>query len=976
MKRSAEAELADQDAAKRRRRSEMNKELRELDEAGAAARLQELCDKWQLGEDGRSKTFEDQIMRMFRLFGLDYRDNMLASLDLDRGSFGLRELDDRINECELEAFGMYHRLRELRMLPETKEDTSPDKQLALRRIQKILEMTFHARRLVLSAFQAKLAVHQLHLDEGTLELAPDLDVRLGSLALKFRYIGGKMNDMQKLLLFLLDGAMEKRYRKSNGWMYEPIHLGGHNVHAWRPVQEIKDFVYSMLSKETHWEQWCSATQSGTKNISAAITYLTDCQDYQLPELRKMRAVYSFRNGVYLASEGRFHRFGERGEGVAPLGEDVVACKFIDQVFEEFPGTAWRDIPTPHLHSIMTYQGFSSEVCDWLYILLGRLLYPLNQHDSWQVIPFVKGVGSTGKCFAAGTRVLMHDGRRVAVERVRVGDAVMGDDGTPRRVLTLARGVSDMYSIVPLDGSRPPIVVTPEHVLCLVREPPVYRFGEEVDADRVKSRGDGWAGRGSPITMTVEEYLTLPEAERAALRCYRAERVHFAERPPPAVDPSSLAVWFVYRDLPPEPDLRDFETGLRACGLLAPDRGVDEYDLLDERVYSARVPECIMFGAWKTRHVFVRTLLAHAQHAERTPYRPPFDETFEVRLRAARASEALLHDIAFVARSLGMAAHVHAGKHTVLIGRTDCRARPDCRSWGFYVEPVPRQAYYGFETDGNHRFLLDDLTVTHNSTILLKVAKNFYDAMDVGVLSNNVERKFGLSAFHNKLLFVAPEVKADLCLEQAELQSVISGEDLQVNVKHKVAFSTTWDVPGILAGNEVPSWVDNGGSVQRRVIVWEFLRAVTNGDMKLGEKLEAELARIILKCNMAYRSTAERHSHVNIWTILPKYFHATRDTLAQSVNSVEAFLASPEVVKGEDLFCPMEDFRAALKTFEMRNNYKSKKYDGDFFMGPFGNAKPPIRIEKRVKKVYRGSNRTRDYIVGLDLNLDAEDNDLG
>ena len=33
---------------------------------------------------------------------------------------------------------------------------------------------------------------------------------------------------------LLDGAMEKRYRKSNGWMYEPVFVDGVNTHAWRP----------------------------------------------------------------------------------------------------------------------------------------------------------------------------------------------------------------------------------------------------------------------------------------------------------------------------------------------------------------------------------------------------------------------------------------------------------------------------------------------------------------------------------------------------------------------------------------------------------------------------------------------------------------------------------------------------------------------------------------------------------------------
>ncbi|MGB3616557.1 MAG: DnaB-like helicase N-terminal domain-containing protein, partial [Catalinimonas sp.] len=50
----------------------------------------------------------------------------------------------------------------------------------------------------------------------------------------------------------------------------------------------------------------------------------------------------------------------------------------------------------------------------------------------------------GKCLGKGTRVLMYDGTLRNVEDVRVGDLLMGDDSTPRRVLSLARGREPMY----------------------------------------------------------------------------------------------------------------------------------------------------------------------------------------------------------------------------------------------------------------------------------------------------------------------------------------------------------------------------------------------------------------------------------------------------------------------------------------------------------------------------------------------------
>jgi hypothetical protein len=509
---------------------------------------------------------------------------------------------------------------------------------------------FYAKRVVLSAFQAKLAIHQLHVDEGVLDLDQDLDARLGSWALRFRFIDGDTTGFQNLLLYLLDAAMEKKYRKSNGWLYEPIVVDGQDMHSWQAVCEIKDFVYSLLRKETCWDQWKNATQN-MKNVTSAIEYLTNCHDHQLPTLVRQRGVYSFPNGVYIAEDDHFHDFKTAAK---PLSDSVVSCKFIEQPFE--PRDAWHDIPTPYLDSIMAYQEWPQEVREWLYALLGRMLYPLNKFDSWQVIPFFKGLAATGK-----------------------------------------------------------------------------------------------------------------------------------------------------------------------------------------------------------------------------------------------------------------------------------------------------------------------------STIVLKVCKNFFDTVDVGILSNNIERKFGISAFYDKYLIVAPEVRNDLAIEQAEFQSIVSGEDVQVNVKHKKAFSVEWSVPGALAGNEVPSWADSAGSIQRRIVLFEFAKPVRNGDMRLADKLNDELPNIIQKCNKAYLEKARKYSDANIWSVLPSYFASTRDALAQATNSIEGFLASPDVRVGDDQWCPLDDFKSALKDYEIKNSIPSRRYSNDLFVGPF--EKLGLKICRDTRS-YRGVDRYRDYVIGVDINIHPSENMLG
>ena len=405
----------------RERQARVEADIRRLATAPAAREyLDTLAERWAL--DSQASSFEDHVLRAFGNFDLDMSSNLSAELD-DRGSFGLRTLDERINDHEMEAVALYSQMRGLRMFPLDSDcdacaqaeatvasrasppaavaearvvlEAAREKQAAHARMTKVLEMIYYAKRVVLGAFQAKLAVHQLHVGEDA-ALDADLDARLGSWALRFRWRDTNTNDNQKLLLHLLDCAMEKRYRKSNGWCYEPVVVDGHNTHAWRAVCEIAHFVHGSIHKETAWEQWCYATAS-LKTIPIMIEYLQSCRDHQFPDLAKRRGVYSFRNGVYLAHTDSFRAFEEVAAGdCAPLADDVVACKFMDAEFLHYDDLRWQDVPTPHFQSILDFQEFGGDVSQWMYVLLGRLIYELNEMDSWQVIPFLKGMASSGK----------------------------------------------------------------------------------------------------------------------------------------------------------------------------------------------------------------------------------------------------------------------------------------------------------------------------------------------------------------------------------------------------------------------------------------------------------------------------------------------------------------------------------------------------------------------------------------------------
>jgi uncharacterized C2H2 Zn-finger protein len=121
----------------------------------------------------------------------------------------------------------------------------------------------------------------------------------------------------------------------------------------------------------------------------------------------------------------------------------------------------------------------------------------------------------------------------------------------------------------------------------------------------------------------------------------------------------------------------------------------------------------------------------------------------VRISQCEKHKQLVDDIVYLARSLGFcvnvrkakSSHVYKGEKKngtcyqitisgdidtipTLIARKKCSSTPipgengrsivvDKLRTSIKVQPVGKDKYYGFNTDGNHRFLLGDFTVTHN-----------------------------------------------------------------------------------------------------------------------------------------------------------------------------------------------------------------------------------------------------------------------
>lgn len=105
----------------------------------------------------------------------------------------------------------------------------------------------------------------------------------------------------------------------------------------------------------------------------------------------------------------------------------------------------------------------------------------------------------GKCLAYDTPLIMFNGEQQKVQYIKHGDFLMGDDNTPRTILSLARGRDNMYKIIPDRGAV--YTVNSEHILCL----------KDIN------------NTGNVIEIAVKDYLKLSEEIKANLRTYKATK---------------------------------------------------------------------------------------------------------------------------------------------------------------------------------------------------------------------------------------------------------------------------------------------------------------------------------------------------------------------------------------------------------------------------------------------------------------------
>lgn len=389
---------------------------------------------------------------------------------------------------------------------------------------------------------------------------------------------------------------------------------------------------------------------------------------------------------------------------------------------------------------------------------------------------VAGNVDAGKCESKNTLVKLHSGKNIPIQNVEVNDLLMGDDGSARKVLETTKGYGQMYKIIPDDGDC--IIVNKNHVLCFKSSNYNYTYYDksrdsygvrymaynnglpklittffpankggiipknmklyESNKDACKDACVylNWLNKSSKcikygdiVEITFEQYINLPESTQLSLKLYK------------------VGIEYKYSEVPLDPYILGYCLGdsTKTDTLKYKDQEIMKYfennltqdDLLDKLIGDNKyIPDCYKYNSQKIRLSLLAGLIDSCGYLRHNCYD----------FCMSKKDRRLCDDMVEVIRSLGFASYP---QYKIKINEKDTTEKYDCIQFQISGENMERfpilldskkakqiqfsvntlvtsikdiqivenQEYYGFELDGNGRYLHDDFTVTHNSSLL-------------------------------------------------------------------------------------------------------------------------------------------------------------------------------------------------------------------------------------------------------------------
>ena len=304
----------------------------------------------------------------------------------------------------------------------------------------------------------------------------------------------------------------------------------------------------------------------------------------------------------------------------------------------------------------------------------------------------------GKCLCKGTQVLMADGTLKNVEDVAVGDYVQSVN-TSNKVLALHNGVSSGYKIIPKSGGKP-FVVSENHVLTLY--------------NKVTK---------SLVDIVIEDFLDLDTNDKNNYVLYRCP-VDYKTRDL-KVKPYVLGKWFESKSV------RICNEYVNLYNLKKTKTIPIEYLTSDsEQRLELLAGLCDGLGSGSNSNGF--ELCHHNKEFMNSVCQLCNGLGFNTTLLSERVSvteRLFVNQFRLIITGMLKSIPIRTKK---CVGCNCDYYLSDANLSDFDIDSVEQIEYYGFQCDGDERYLLSDNTVTHNTWILQKLLTHIWKVANINV----------------------------------------------------------------------------------------------------------------------------------------------------------------------------------------------------------------------------------------------------
>jgi hypothetical protein len=326
----------------------------------------------------------------------------------------------------------------------------------------------------------------------------------------------------------------------------------------------------------------------------------------------------------------------------------------------------------------------------------------------------------GKCHGYDTPIIMFDGTIKMVQNIRIGELLMGDDSTPRKVMSLAKGQEQMYKISQNIGDD--YIVNESHILSLLCfkhiekektgvkvlwvDPHNFEFESEsfnyetndYNNEKILREATNFfesIPNNTKVDICLKNYLKLSTDVQKLLKGYK----------------SSVNCW--------ENKLEKNDLDPYFIGLWLSDKSFDGFITKEianalrkhNLINNKHIPLVYKINTRENRLKLLAGLIDSDGFCKKDKY------------KIIQKPNNLSKDIKFLCASLGFI--YTSNKSYMSISGPNLHDIPvlkksvgsitsDQNQTEIYVHPLGVDTYYGFSIDKNRRYLLGDFTVTHNT----------------------------------------------------------------------------------------------------------------------------------------------------------------------------------------------------------------------------------------------------------------------